>query len=113
MRGDGGIREREVRERGTGSWVRGLLLGILCLGVCSQAEVQAQGMQACGNGTCEPAKGESCSTCARDCRCALGQTCNQGVCASADGDAAKPTAPGRPLPKLPSSGGRLRLPPAR
>lgn len=40
----------------------------------------------CGNGTCDTAKGENCSSCASDCKCPSGQTCNSGTCQGAQSD---------------------------
>jgi len=38
------------------------------------------GTSPCGNGTCDP--GENCSSCAKDCGCKNGQTCQNGTCKS-------------------------------
>jgi N-acetylneuraminic acid mutarotase len=38
-----------------------------CVGDCGQC---------CGDGACDPAAGETCATCARDCRCAAGEACD-------------------------------------
>jgi hypothetical protein len=37
----------------------------------------------CGNGTCDAAGGENCTTCAADCACPSGESCSAGVCSAA------------------------------
>lgn len=43
-------------------------------GLCAKKPVD------CGNGSCEADKGENCGTCAADCACQSGQSCQNGAC---------------------------------
>lgn len=45
------------------------------IGLCVLAQVGV-----CGNGRCEPQKGEQCTSCPQDCGCVQGASCREGSC---------------------------------
>ncbi|MBN2493616.1 MAG: hypothetical protein JXR96_03405 [Deltaproteobacteria bacterium] len=49
-----------------------------CLGACSGGG--GEQAEDCGNGVCEPGKGETCESCVQDCECTGALACIDGVC---------------------------------